>query len=94
MVKRLVAKGADVSNRNNPFVATPYSWADHNKQSHICEWMQEHCRIDLHDAVCFDLLAHLEARLIENPRSINQRVDQWSIPQGTPLHWAAKLNRS
>jgi len=32
MVKRLVAKGADMSDRNNPFNATPLAWADHDKQ--------------------------------------------------------------
>jgi uncharacterized protein len=29
MVMRLVAKGADVNDRNNPFTATPFSWAYH-----------------------------------------------------------------
>ena len=40
MVKRLVAKGADVSDRNNPFNATPLSWADHDKQTEVFQWMQ------------------------------------------------------
>jgi ankyrin repeat protein len=93
MVKRLVAKGADVSDRNNPFTATPYSWADHNKQIDVCQWMQAHCAIDPHDAVCFELRQHVEARLREDPASVDKRVDQWNIPQATPLHWAAKLNR-
>jgi ankyrin repeat protein len=93
MVKRLVAKGADVSDRNNPFWATPFSWADHGKQFDICQWMRSQCAIDLHDAVCFDLREHVEARLRENPPSVDNRLDQWNIPQGTPLHWAAKLDR-
>jgi Ankyrin repeats (3 copies)/Ankyrin repeat len=93
MVQRLVARGADISNRNNPFTATPFSWADHNKQAEVCRWMREHCAIDLHDAVCFDLRDHVEARLREDTASVNRRIDQWSIPQGTPLHWAATLNR-
>ena len=33
IVKQLVAKGADTSNRDNPFAATPLSWADHGKQT-------------------------------------------------------------
>jgi ankyrin repeat protein len=93
MVKRLVAKGADVSNRINPFTATPMSWADHNKQAEVFQWMREHCSIDLHDAVSFDLREHVEARLREDPASINKRIDQWKIPQGTPLHLAAVLDR-
>ncbi len=91
MVKRLVAKGADISNRDNPFHSTPLSWAQHNKQQEVFDWLRAHCAIDLHDAVCFDLREHVEARLNEHPASVNQRLDQWEIPQVTPLHWAAWL---
>jgi len=35
MVRRLVAKGADVNDRNNPFNATPLAWADLAKQTEI-----------------------------------------------------------
>jgi ankyrin repeat protein len=91
MVQRLVAKGADVSDRNNPFHATPLSWAQHNKQVEVFQWMRTQCRIDLHDGVGFDLREHVEARLREDPASVNTRLDQWDIPQGTPLHWAAWL---
>jgi ankyrin repeat protein len=93
MVRRLVAKGADVSDRNNPFAATPMSWAHHGNQDAVCRWMQEHCAVDLHDAVSFDLRDHLVARLREDPASVDRRIDHWGIPQGTPLHWAARLNR-
>ena len=89
MVRRLVAKGADISNRENPFTSTPLSWAQHNKQMEVVEWMRSHCRIDLHDAVGFDLREHVEARLREDPSSVNARRDHWDIPQCTPLHWAA-----
>jgi len=93
MVKRLVAKGADVSDRNNPFNATPLAWADHGKQTDIFQWMQEHCAIDLHDAVSFNLRDHVEARLREDPASVNRCIDHWRMPQSTPLHWAAALDR-
>ena len=89
MVQRLVAKGADISNRDNPFTSTPLSWAQHNKQAHVFDWMRSHCRIDLHEAVGFDLREHVEARLREDPSSVNMRRDHWDIPQCTPLHWAA-----
>lgn len=89
MVQRLVARGADTSDRKNPFNATPLSWARHNAQHAVFRWMRQHCPIDLHDAVCFDLREHLEARLLEDPRSVNRRIDQWEIPASTPLHWAA-----
>ncbi len=89
MVQRLVAKGADIGNRENPFVATPLSWARHNKQIEVFDWMRSHCRIDLHDAVGFDLREQVEARLREDPASVNAQRDQWDIPQCTPLHWAA-----
>ena len=92
MVQRLVAKGADMSNRNNPFNSTPLSWAQHNKQVEVFQWMRTHCRIDLHDAVSFDLREHVEARLREDPASVNKRLDHWDIPQCTPLHWAAWLH--
>ena len=93
MVRRLVARGADVGDRNNPFMATPYSWADHNGQVEVCRWLREHCAIDLHDAVAFDLLEHARARLREDPASVDRRIDHWDIPQGTPLHCAALLDR-
>jgi ankyrin repeat protein len=93
IVQRLVAKGADVNDRNNPFTATPYSWANHNKQTETCQWMRKHCAIDLHDAVCFDLHELITARLREHPASVNRQIDQWDIAQGTPLHWAAARKR-
>jgi hypothetical protein len=93
MVQRLAAKGADVANRNNPFTATPLSWADHNHQTEVFAWMRAHCAIDLHDAVGFDLPEHVPARLREDPASVNRRLDHWDIPQSTALHWAAVLNR-
>jgi ankyrin repeat protein len=89
MLQRLVAKGADITNRDNPFMSTPLSWAQHNRQHAVFDWMRHHCPIDLHDAVCYDLREHVEARLRENPASINKRLDQWEIPQSTPLYWAA-----
>jgi hypothetical protein len=89
MVEKLVARGADMSNRDNPFHSTPLSWAQHNQQQEVFDWMRKNCRIDLHEAVCFDLREHIEARLREDPSSINQRIDHWDIPQCTPLHWAA-----
>jgi ankyrin repeat protein len=51
--------------------------------------MTEHGAIDLHDATCFDLRDHVEARLREDPVAVNKRIDQWEIPQSAPLHWAA-----
>jgi hypothetical protein len=89
IVQRLVAKGADIHNRDNPFTATPLSWAQHNKQNAVLDWMRAHCKIDIHDAAGFDLREHVEARLREDPASVNRRVDQWDAPQSTPLYWAA-----
>ena len=95
MVKRLVAKGASMSSRDNPFNSTPLGWADHHKQSAVVQWMRTHCSIDLHDAASFDFREHIEARLRENPASvpafINERIDHWDIPQATALHWAAAM---
>jgi ankyrin repeat protein len=93
MVERLVRLGADISDRNNPFVATPLSWADHLGHPRIVQWFRSNCAIDIHDAVCFDFLEHVEARLTENPASVNERRSQWSTPQATPLHCAAMTNR-
>jgi ankyrin repeat protein len=89
MVQRLVARGANMSNRDNPFHATPLSWAQHNVQTAVVEWMRSHCQIDLHDAVCFDLREHVVALVRANPASVNVQIDQWDIPQSAPLHWAA-----
>lgn len=89
MVERLVAKGADMSNRDNPFNSTPLSWAQHNKQRVVFDWMRAHCAIDLHEAVGHNLREHVEARLREDPASVNKRLDYWETPQSTPLYWAA-----
>ena len=89
MVQRLVAKGADFSNRENPFNSTPLSWAQHNKQQATFDWLRANCPIDIHDAASFDLREHVEARLREDPASVNKRCDQWEAPQCTPLYWAA-----
>ena len=89
MVRRLVSLGADVSNRDNPFMSTPLSWAQHNKQTVVFDWLRAHSTIDLHDAVAFDLREHVEARLREDPASVNQLRDQWEVPRCTPLYWAA-----
>jgi hypothetical protein len=93
MLQRLVAKGADLSNRDNPFVATPLSWADHNGQAEVVRWMSAHCAIDLHDGVAFDLREQVEARLREDPASVDRRIDHWQAPQCTALHVAALKNR-
>ena len=89
MVQRLVAKGADFMNRENPFNSTPLSWAQHNKQHATFDWFRANCAIDIHDAVGYDLREHVEARLREDPASVNKRCDQWEAPQCTPLYWAA-----
>ncbi|HEY9226487.1 MAG TPA: ankyrin repeat domain-containing protein, partial [Gemmatimonadaceae bacterium] len=89
MVKRLVAKGADMSNRDNPFNSTPVSWASHNAQQEVVDWMRANCRIDIHEAVGHNMYEQVEARLREDPASVNLRLDHWNIPQSTPLYWAA-----
>jgi len=88
MIQRLVAKGADISNRQNPFTSTPMSWAQHNKQTAVVEWFRAHCPIDIHDAVGFNFFEHVEARVREDPASVNKRIDHWDAPQSTPLYWA------
>lgn len=89
MVRRLVSLGADIGNRDNPFMSTPLSWAQHNKQTVVFDWLRTHCAIDLHDAVAFDLREHVEARVKEDPASVNQLCDQWEVPRCPPLYWAA-----
>ena len=54
MVKRLMARGASLSNRNNPFNATPYSWADHFQQTAVCQWL----RVLWGCTVLFSVLRH------------------------------------
>jgi ankyrin repeat protein len=89
MVKRLVAKGADMSNRDNPFSSTPLSWAQHNQQRDVFDWMVANCTIDIHEAVGMNLQDHVQARLREDPTCVNRRIDMWEAPQSTPLYWAA-----
>jgi ankyrin repeat protein len=89
MIERLVARCADIGNRDNPFTSTPLSWAQHNRQHETVQWFRTHCAIDIHDAVCLDFPEHVEARLREDPDCVNRRIDQWDIPRATPLHWAA-----
>lgn len=94
MVKRLFTKGADLNDRNNPFNATPLSWAEHFRQMEVFDWMCAHCPIDIHDAVCFGLSDHVRARVAEDPDSVNRLIDQWSIPRSSPLHQAAHTRRA
>jgi ankyrin repeat protein len=42
MVQRLVAKGADVNDRNNPYDGTPLDWAEHNNQDQVVRWLRDH----------------------------------------------------
>ena len=94
MVQRLVDEEVPTSATGTiPFNSTPLGWADHNKQADVVQWMRAHCAIDLHDAVSFGFREHVEARLREDPASVNRRIDHWDIPQGTPLHWAAAMGR-
>jgi ankyrin repeat protein len=91
LIERLLRSGADPHNRDNPFHSTPLSWAQHAKQDETFQWLRANSAVDLHDAVCFDLREHVSARLREDPAAVNRRIDQWEIPQCTPLHWAAWL---
>ena len=61
MVKRLIAKGADMSNRDNPFNSTPLSWAQHNKRRAVFDFkeLRANCAIDLHEAVSHNLREHV-----------------------------------
>ena len=93
MVQRLIARGADPSNRDNPFTATAFGWAVHNRQAAVADWLRAKGLVDLHDAVAHDLTADAEARLREDPAAANRRRDHWNIAAGTPLHWAAARNR-
>ena len=94
MVQRLVAKGADISNRDNPFISTPLGWADHNKQEDVVDWLRAHCAVDLHDAVVFRLSASMSrhgcARI---PRPSTGASIIGTFRQSTPLHWAAAMGR-
>jgi hypothetical protein len=92
MVQRLVSRGADPSDRNNPFVSTPFGWAVHNRQSAVAAWFRASGHVDLHDAVSHDLAEVIEARLRDDPDDVNRRRDHGNIPAGTPLHWAAARN--
>jgi hypothetical protein len=89
MVKRLVANGADIHNRDNPFNSTPLSWAQHNKQQAVFDWLRANCAIDIHDAVGHNLREHVEARVREDPACVNRQLDHWETPRSTPLYWAA-----
>ena len=93
MVQRLIVRGADPSNRDNPFTATAFGWAVHNRQTAVADWLRTKGLVDLHDAVAHDLTADAEARLRDDPDAANRRRDHWNIPAGTPLHWAAARNR-
>ncbi len=57
------------------------------------QWMREHCAVDLHDAVAFDLRDQAEARIREDRSSVNEPADDSQLSWSTPLHRAAVLNR-
>lgn len=93
MVKRLVAKGADVANRDNPFMTTPLGWAHYGSQPVVVEWLRANCRIDIHDAVQYGFREHVEARLREDPSHVNLQRDHAELPRCAPLHCAAFMNK-
>jgi hypothetical protein len=93
MVQQLVARGADPSIRDLIFKSTPLFWSTLGHQIAVVEWMQVHAKVDIHDAVSLGLRAHVEARLRDDPGSVDSLRDQWAIPQATPLHCAAMTNR-
>jgi hypothetical protein len=93
IVQRLVARGANPSNRDNPFGSTPYGWAVHNGQHQVAAWLRAQALVDLHDAVAHELVDQIEGRLRQDPDAVHRRIDHGGIPQGTPLHWAAARNR-
>jgi ankyrin repeat protein len=94
MVERLVAKGADINNRDNPFLGTPIGWAAHNDEEETVRWIAGHCALDIHEACAFGLLDQVAARLHENPRSVNRRLDVLMYPRATPLFMAARYDRA
>jgi ankyrin repeat protein len=65
------------------------SWAQHNKQQDVFDWMVANCHLDLHEAVGMNLFDVVKARLGEDPSSVNRKIDMWETPQSTPLYWAA-----
>ena len=92
MVERLVAKGADMSDRNNPFHATPLAWADHNKQTDVCRWMRRTAPsicTTRSASTCGSRSRPAFARIPR--RSTGVAISGTFL--GHPLHWAAKLNR-
>lgn len=94
MVTRLIAKGADISNRDNPFMTTPLGWAYYGEQTAVFEWMRANCAIDIHDAVQYGFGEHVEARLREQPSDVNLQRDHAELPRCAPLHCAAFMNRA
>jgi hypothetical protein len=69
-------------------------WANYNKQVEVVRWIQNHCDVDLWDAVAFGLLDQVEARIAQDPAVVNARTDAFDIPLGTALHTAARLQRT
>ena len=55
MVQRLVARGADPSDRNSPFVVDALRLGDHNRQAAVAAWFRASGHVDLRDAVSHDL---------------------------------------
>jgi hypothetical protein len=94
MVKRLVAKGADISNRDNPFMTTPLGWAHHGSQTSVFDWLRANCPIDIHDAVQYGMREHVDARLREDSACVNLQRGHAELPQCAPLHCAAFSNHA
>ena len=51
MAQRLIARGAILSNRYNPFTATAFGWAIDSRQTAVADWLRAKGLVDLHDAV-------------------------------------------
>ncbi len=89
-VQRLVELGADLDNRDNPFVATPLDWAVHGGKQDVARWVLSAAvdRLDLFQASAYGLTARAQALLDERPDRVHACRRIWRLPAVQPLRIA------
>lgn len=94
-VQKLVALGADVNNRDNPFRATPQDWADHASQARTLDWLNEQTpdQMDLWQAARWGKLDRIHEICADDGQAVDAVEDVWHLREVTALRIAVMANQ-
>ena len=94
-VAKLVALGADVNNRDNPFHATPQDWADDANQGSTLTWMNQHTtdRMDIWQAARWGKPDRINAICDRDSDAVHAVQNIWHLREVTALRIAVMANQ-